>query len=105
MTTTPPCTITPAILDLSIRICEAIGRADAGDELEVDFTGTSPQTSGALNLNYWFTVSCAYAAIRACLAPAIPNNEGFYRPIRVIAPEGSFVNPRFPAPVGARGQS
>ena len=77
----------------------------AGDEIEVDFTGTSPQTSGALNPNYWFTVSCAYAAIRACLDPAIPNNAGFYRPIRVIAPEGSFVNPRFPAPVGARGQS
>ena len=77
----------------------------AGDEVEVDFTGTSPQTSGALNPNYWFTVSCAYAAIRACLDPAIPNNAGFYRPIRVIAPEGSFVNPRFPAPVGARGQS
>ena len=56
----------------------------AGDEIEVDFTGTSPQTSGALNPNYWFTVSCAYAAIRACLDPAIPNNAGFYR-----APSGS----------------
>ena len=77
----------------------------AGDEVEVDFTGTSPQTSGALNPNYWFTVSCAYAAIRSALDPEIPNNSGFYRPIRVIAPEGSFVNPRFPAPVGARGQS
>ena len=77
----------------------------AGDEIEVDFTGTSPQTSGALNPNYWFTVSCAFAAIRSSLDMAIPSNAGFHRPIRVIAPEGCFVNPRFPAPVGARGQA
>ena len=77
----------------------------AGDEIEIDFTGTSPQTSGALNPNYWFTAACAFAAIRAALDAAIPSNAGFYRPIRVIAPEGCFVNPRFPAPVGARGQA
>ena len=38
MTTTPPCTITPAILDLSIRICEAIGRAEeatVGEDLRL----------------------------------------------------------------------
>ena len=34
----------------------------------------------------------------------MPNNAGFYRPITVIAPEGCFVNPRFPAALGARGQ-
>lgn len=76
-----------------------------GDEAIVDFTGTSPQTSGALNPNFWFTASCSYAALRAVLPPGIPNNAGFYRPITVIAPERSFVNPAFPAPVGARGQA
>ena len=76
-----------------------------GDEMVVDFTGTSPQTSGATNPNYWFTASCALAAIRSALDVSIPTNAGFYRPIRVIAPEGCFVNPVFPAPVGARGQS
>lgn len=76
-----------------------------GDEITVDFTGTSPQTSGALNPNFWFTASCSYAAIRAVLDTDIPNNAGFFRPIKVIAPEGCFVNPMFPAPVGARGQA
>jgi N-methylhydantoinase B len=76
-----------------------------GDEATVDFTGTSPQTSGALNPNFWFTASCAYAALRAVLPPGIPNNAGFYKPITVIAPERTFVNPVFPAPVGARGQA
>jgi N-methylhydantoinase B len=36
--------------------------------------------------------------------PDIPNNAGFYRPITVIAPPGTFVNVRYPAALGARGQ-
>ena len=75
-----------------------------GDEIEVDFTGTDPQTSGALNPNYWFTASCIFAGIRTALGPDIPTNQGFYRPITVKAPPGSWVNPVFPAPFGARGQ-
>jgi N-methylhydantoinase B len=43
-----------------------------------------------------------YAAVRCVLDPAVPNNGGYFRPIRVIAPEGSFVNPLHPAPVAAR---
>ncbi|MDP6342095.1 MAG: hydantoinase B/oxoprolinase family protein, partial [Alphaproteobacteria bacterium] len=51
-----------------------------GDEMVVDFTGTSPQTSGATNPNFWFTVSCTYAAIRTVLGPDIHNNAGVFRP-------------------------
>ncbi len=75
-----------------------------GDEIIADYTGTSPQMGGALHTNYWFTASLTYAALRAVMPPETPNNAGFYRPITVIAPEGSWVNPRFPAAVGARGQ-
>ena len=74
-----------------------------GDEIVVDFTGTSPQMSGALNPNYWFTASCIYAGIRTALDLDIPTNAGFYKPLQVIAPEGCWVNPQFPAPFGARG--
>ena len=75
-----------------------------GDTLTADFTGTSPQTGGALHTNYWFTASCTYAALRSVFDAHMPNNAGFYRPISVIAPEGSWVNPVFPAALGARGQ-
>ena len=75
-----------------------------GDEIVADFTGTSPQMGGALHTNYWFTASLTYAALRTMLPPETPNNVGFYRPINVIAPEGCWVNPRYPAAVGARGQ-
>ena len=75
-----------------------------GDEVIADFSGTDDQKGGALHTNYWFTASLTYAALRAVMPPDTPNNAGFYRPITVIAPEGSWVNPRFPAALGARGQ-
>ena len=75
-----------------------------GDEIVADYTGTSPQKGGALHPNYWFTASLTYAGIRAVLPPDTPNNAGFYRPITVTAPPGCWVNPQFPAAVGARGQ-
>jgi len=75
-----------------------------GDAVVADFTGTSPQTGGALHTNYWFTASCTYAALRSVFDTHMPNNAGFYRPITVIAPEGTWVNPVFPAALGARGQ-
>jgi N-methylhydantoinase B len=74
-------------------------QADGGeDRVAVDFSGTSPQTSGAINPNFWFTASCTYAAIRSVLDRSVPNNAGLYRAITVTAPEGSFVNPRFRRP-------
>jgi N-methylhydantoinase B len=75
-----------------------------GDEITADFSGTAPQMGGAVHPNFPFTVSCTYAALRTVLQADMPNNAGFYRPINVIAPEGVWVNPRFPAAVGARGQ-
>lgn len=77
----------------------------AGDSLHVDFSDTDKRLGGAVHSNYAFTASCAYAAIRTVLDIDIPSNAGFYRPITVVAPEGTFVNPPFPAAFGSRGQS
>jgi N-methylhydantoinase B len=74
-----------------------------GDSAEIDFTGTSPQMSGAINPNRHFAVGLSLAVMRTVLDPTIPANAGFNRVVNVITPEGCFVNPRFPAPVGARG--
>jgi N-methylhydantoinase B len=68
-----------------------------GDSMEIDYTGSSPQTPWAINsvMNYTF----AYTAyiIKCVTVPALPNNEGCFRPIRVIAPEGSIMNAKPPA--------
>ena len=69
----------------------------------VDWEGSSEQVSGGVNPSFPFTKSCAYAALRSILSADIPNCEGFSRPIAVNAPLGSILNPKFPAPCGARG--
>ncbi|MBI3328279.1 MAG: hydantoinase B/oxoprolinase family protein [Nitrospinae bacterium] len=74
-----------------------------GDSLTADFTGTSPQCKGAINAPLSWTKSCVYACIRSILDASIPNNAGYFRPLRVIAPAGSFANCVLPAPVAARG--
>ena len=76
-----------------------------GDEVFVDFDGTSPQCRGSINPNFAYTKSNVYAAVKCLIDPAIQSNSGFFRPFKITAPEGCFVNPQHPAPVAARGMS
>ncbi|MCX7197156.1 MAG: hydantoinase B/oxoprolinase family protein [Proteobacteria bacterium] len=75
------------------------------DRITIDFSDTDRRLGGAVHSNYVFTASCAYAAVRTVLDIDIPSNAGIYRPIEVIAPEGTFLNAPFPAALGSRGQS
>jgi len=74
----------------------------AGDELVADYTGTSPQQPRAINCVMAYTYAMTAYAVRCALLPGLANNEGMYRPIRVVAPEGCLLNPRFPAAVVSR---
>jgi N-methylhydantoinase B len=75
----------------------------AGDRLIADFTGSAPQVKGAINSPLPFTKSAVYACVRHLIGGEPPNNEGYFRPIEVIAPPGTVVNPVSPASVAARG--
>ena len=75
----------------------------AGDKLTADFTGTAPQVRGAINSPLPFTKSAVYACVRHLIGGDPPNNEGYFRPIEVIAPAATIVNPVMPASVAARG--
>lgn len=88
----------PGTAPLTIKVAVAV----AGDELTVDFTGTSPQVEAGINAYFGFTVAYAFFAIKAVLEPAAPGNAGSLRPIRITAPEGCFLNPSHPAPGGGR---
>jgi len=73
------------------------------DQVSVDYAGTCDQVKRNLNCPWASTVSATLAAIKSALtSPDIPFNEGFKRPISIGAPEGTLVNPRYPAPVRAR---
>jgi len=65
----------------------------------VDFTGSSPQIKGFKNSSLANTHSAVFVALTAFFDPDIPRNGGRFRAIQVIAPEGSVVNPRPPAPM------
>lgn len=64
-----------------------------------DFTGTSEQVKGAINCPYAVTLSGSYYVLRAITDPTIPANEGLYRHLSVIVPEGTILNARSPAAV------
>lgn len=70
-----------------------------GKELTVDFTGTDAQLKGFKNSSFANTCSAVYLAVVSTLGAHIPRNEGAYRPIKILAPKGTLVNPNFPAPV------
>ncbi|ANN76340.1 hydantoinase B/oxoprolinase family protein [Bordetella flabilis] len=73
-----------------------------GDEIECDFAGTSPQQPRGINCVLAYTAAMTAYAIKCLLLPDLPNNDGLFRPIRVVAPLGSLLNPTQPAPVGGR---
>ncbi|MBI4320554.1 MAG: hydantoinase B/oxoprolinase family protein [Chloroflexi bacterium] len=72
------------------------------DEIEIDFAGTSPQVGFGINSVYNYTYAYAVYAIKCAICPFVPNNEGSCKPVKVLVPEGSVLNPKFPAPVSAR---
>src|SRR5918999_320602 len=73
----------------------------AGDGVEIDFAGTSPQHDGNLNCPLAVTRSASYFVVRCLTDPDVPASGGAFAPVAVRAPEGSLVNARPPAAVAA----
>ena len=87
----------PAARDLRLRLRATV----EGDRLTLDFTGSADQHEGNLNCPLAVTLSACYFAVRVLTDPDVPPCEGAYRPVTVIAPEGSLLNARAPAAVAA----
>ena len=73
----------------------------AGDRVRADFTGSAAQTPGPVNAVAAVTRAATYYAVRCVLGGDLPVNDGTFRPIAVVAPAGTVVNPRPPAAVAA----
>ncbi|MCZ4352880.1 hydantoinase B/oxoprolinase family protein [Roseovarius aestuarii] len=71
---------------------------DAREAL-IDFTGTSPQDKGNYNAPLSICRAVVLYVFRTLVGSDIPLNEGCLRPLRLIVPEGSFINPKYPAAV------
>jgi N-methylhydantoinase B len=92
------------VTDTPIRL--AVAMTVAGDEVTLDLTGTDPQVGSAFNIP---TGGRRHPFILKTLIdyvvthdPGVPLNGGLIRPMSNILPEGSVVNPQFPAAVGVR---
>jgi N-methylhydantoinase B len=83
--------------DIELRLTATVD----GDEITLDFTGSADQDKGNLNCPLAVTTSACYFAVRVLTDPDVPACAGAYRPVRVIAPEGSLLNARPPAAVAA----
>lgn len=88
-------------VDQPIRLFVTITKS--GDHMVVDWTGTADQVKGAINNTLSYTKAAAYTAIRSVLPANIPNNEGVFRAIEVVAPPGTIANALPPAACAARG--
>lgn len=77
----------------------------SGNDLTLDFAGTSPQIRRGINSVYNYTYAFTCYTLKCLLDPQTRKNEGSYKPFRIIVPEGSILNARFPAPVTARSMT
>lgn len=66
----------------------------SGGDMTIDFTGTSAQRRDTNNSR---TLAAAYIAYKALTTPLEPVNEGSFRALKTVVPEGSVMMARFPA--------
>jgi N-methylhydantoinase B len=71
----------------------AVAITVAGDQLTADFTGTSAQRPGCINAPRAVTVSACLYVIRCVVGDQGPANQGCLRPVHIITPPGTLVNP------------
>jgi N-methylhydantoinase B len=83
--------------DAPVRI--AVKITIDGERATVDFTGSAPQVRGPINAVEAITVSAVYYVFRCLIPGDVPASWGIIEPITVIAPTGTVVNARPPAPV------
>ncbi|MFN3389780.1 MAG: hydantoinase B/oxoprolinase family protein, partial [Allosphingosinicella sp.] len=88
-------------MDNGAEICVTVTVDSATRSAIVDFTGTSAQQPNNFNAPYSICRAATLYVFRTMVDDAIPMNDGCLRPIRLVVPEGSMLNPGYPAAVVA----
>ena len=68
------------------------------DEMIIDWTGSHDKCEGPMNVPMGATEGICALVFKALTTPDTPANEGNFRPLKVIAPEGSIMNAQPPSP-------
>lgn len=88
-------------MDDGARIRVAVSVDRERRSARVDFSGTSPQQASNFNAPLSICRAAVLYVFRTLVDDDIPLNDGCLRPIELIVPEGSMLNPRYPAAVVA----
>ncbi len=75
-----------------------------GDNIIADFTGSSPQTDGPINVGPAIALNSVATVVKSFFDAHTPINEGSFRPIEIVNPLGSFLNATHPAPCGGMAE-
>ena len=84
----------PVRIEVAVRV--------RGDELTVDYTGSSPAVGHGINVALNYTAGYTTYGVKCAVSPDVPNNEGSFRPVTVRAPEGCILNAPYPCAIGGR---
>jgi N-methylhydantoinase B len=85
-------------LDVPLRIKVSV--VVEGSDLTIDYSEMNPQVNGPLNSGYSGGLSAARVAFKCITMPHAPVNEGCFRPLKLISPEGTMLNAKSPAALG-----
>ncbi len=84
-----------AVIAVAVRVDRAAGH------VTIDFAGTSDQLPGNFNAPFSVVRAAVMYVLRTMIDDPIPMNEGCLAPVTILVPEGSMLNPRYPAAVVA----
>ncbi|RZT10567.1 5-oxoprolinase (ATP-hydrolysing) [Duganella sp. CF402] len=86
-------------LDNGAQIQVAVRVDQASRSAEIDFTGTSAQLDNNFNAPSAVCMAAVLYVFRTLVNDEIPLNAGCLKPLKVLIPQGSMLNPRYPASV------
>jgi len=84
---------------MKIRVAVKVDRA--ARSARIDFTGTSPQRANNFNAPGSVTKAAVLYVFRCLVESDIPMNAGCLKPLEIVVPEASLLNPRPPGAVAA----
>ncbi len=87
------------------RIRLAVTLTVKDGHLTLDLSDCSKQIASGKNVPLTHSYATAYFCLKSVVDPFVPTNEGLYRAVTVIAPEGSVVNAVAPAAVSSRNMT
>lgn len=88
-------------MDSGAKICVNIRVDKLTRSASIDFDGTSPQIENNMNAPRAITIAAVLYVFRTLVDSNIPLNDGCLAPLNISVPEGSMLNPRYPAAVVA----